>query len=373
MFGGSSAPPVGFLWCNGTALSITSYPELYAAIGTTFTPGTVEAGNFCVPDMRGLVPIGAGAQPGVDVTVRALGAVAGGELTILSANNMPPHTHTGNTGDRSTSGIPSGYYNGPNRGYITGNSMVGELTSGTFHDSHSHGFTTSGCSDCASSPIRTTPPALGLNFVIKADEPSTASTTGSPTQTESPTSAQSASSAQTLSTTFTPSPTRSQSYSPQLANLPAAVSAPSVSEVWGIAVAASVMVVIFSAAAAAALAWWMNRPKVSVQQISDVPSSIPLLPGRSGGAARGQHGLRTGEAEIASVDTVRNVWGDYGTASAAEGASLGSGGVPRAERNRYADGLMAPLRGLHSMLDLDDPLDPKSHPEQDLEPAGHRL
>lgn len=37
--GSSNTPPVGFLFCDGSAVSRTMYPDLFAAIGTTFGPG----------------------------------------------------------------------------------------------------------------------------------------------------------------------------------------------------------------------------------------------------------------------------------------------------------------------------------------------
>lgn len=53
-----AAEPDGWLICNGQALSSATYPELYAALGTTFGNGSsgINGGggkNFNVPDLRG--------------------------------------------------------------------------------------------------------------------------------------------------------------------------------------------------------------------------------------------------------------------------------------------------------------------------------
>jgi microcystin-dependent protein len=55
-FAGSS-PPSGWLLCNGQQVSRTTYPELFAAIGTTFGVGDGST-TFNVPDLRGRVAAG---------------------------------------------------------------------------------------------------------------------------------------------------------------------------------------------------------------------------------------------------------------------------------------------------------------------------
>ena len=49
-FGGST-PPNGYLLCDGTSYHVSTYPELYAAIGTAW--GTVDGNHFNVPDLQG--------------------------------------------------------------------------------------------------------------------------------------------------------------------------------------------------------------------------------------------------------------------------------------------------------------------------------
>ena len=52
-FGVTSAPS-GWLKCNGQVITTANYADLYAVIGSTFNQGGEVAGEFRVPDLRGL-------------------------------------------------------------------------------------------------------------------------------------------------------------------------------------------------------------------------------------------------------------------------------------------------------------------------------
>lgn len=90
VFGGTTAPR-GFLLADGSAVSRATYFALFAVIGTTWGAGDGST-TFNLPDMRGRVPIGAGAGPGL--TARAIGAVGGEEAHVLSTAEAGPHAHT---------------------------------------------------------------------------------------------------------------------------------------------------------------------------------------------------------------------------------------------------------------------------------------
>lgn len=89
MFAGSSAP-TGWLTCDGSAVSRTTYANLFSAISTTWGVGDGST-TFNVPDMRGRAPIGVGTGSGL--TSRALAASGGAETHVLSEAEMPAHTH----------------------------------------------------------------------------------------------------------------------------------------------------------------------------------------------------------------------------------------------------------------------------------------
>jgi microcystin-dependent protein len=84
-YAGGSAPS-GWLLCQGQLLNISSYPNLYGVIGTTY--GGNGTTTFALPDLRGRVPVGAGAG-------YSLGTTGGSETHTLTVNEMPSHTHTG--------------------------------------------------------------------------------------------------------------------------------------------------------------------------------------------------------------------------------------------------------------------------------------
>lgn len=59
-FGGSVAPD-GWLLCNGSAISRTTYARLFAVLSTTYGTGDGST-TFTLPDMRGVYPRGAGTN-----------------------------------------------------------------------------------------------------------------------------------------------------------------------------------------------------------------------------------------------------------------------------------------------------------------------
>lgn len=95
--------PVGWLPCDGGTQSISEYPNLFAAIGTTF--GGNGTTTFGIPDLRCRVPVGVGSSSGLasitlgelgganSVTVNSTGTA---EVDIAEAN-LPAHTHTATT------------------------------------------------------------------------------------------------------------------------------------------------------------------------------------------------------------------------------------------------------------------------------------
>lgn len=81
--------PNGWLPCNGQTLLINSYQALYALLGITFG-GSLAAGNFQLPDLRGRLMMAQGLYNGINY-VR--GNAAGQEQVVLTAANVPSHTH----------------------------------------------------------------------------------------------------------------------------------------------------------------------------------------------------------------------------------------------------------------------------------------
>lgn len=78
----SSTIPNGWLLCDGSGYATTTYPALFAVIGTNYG----SSGGFQVPDMRTRIPYASGA----------IGTTGGVSTVTLTAaeSALKSHTHT---------------------------------------------------------------------------------------------------------------------------------------------------------------------------------------------------------------------------------------------------------------------------------------
>ena len=90
MWFGGSVVPSGWVECDGSAKSRSTFAALFAAIGTTFGVGDGST-TFNVPDFRGRSPIGIGT--GVGLSARTANQQVGEETHILTVAELPTHTH----------------------------------------------------------------------------------------------------------------------------------------------------------------------------------------------------------------------------------------------------------------------------------------
>src|SRR5438309_1381582 len=81
--------PLNWALCQGQILSIQQNTALFSLLGTQY--GGNGTTNFALPDLRGRVPVGQGAGPGL--TDRAVGEQDGTETAQIVAGQMPAHTH----------------------------------------------------------------------------------------------------------------------------------------------------------------------------------------------------------------------------------------------------------------------------------------
>lgn len=114
----STYAPNGWLLCGGQAVSRTTYAALFAVIGGYYGGGDGST-TFNVPDLRGRVIAGLdnmalGAAGRVTVIAgTTLGAAGGAQVHTLTANEIPPHSHTlGNGSGSDASGTRSGQTTG---------------------------------------------------------------------------------------------------------------------------------------------------------------------------------------------------------------------------------------------------------------------
>ena len=156
MFAGTSAP-TGWLFCDGSAVSRSTYSGLFSILSTTFGVGDGST-TFNVPDMRGRVPVGVGT--GVGGGASGTGAPTGGtaltavpragwkgeETHLLTAPEMPSHTH----GIQNWSGGSGGVAN--QLAAVIPNNPLYVVQTG------------SAGGDIAHNNIQ---PVMGINFIIK--------------------------------------------------------------------------------------------------------------------------------------------------------------------------------------------------------------
>ena len=88
IFAGAKAPN-GWKFCDGQRLSIGSYGTLYGIIRCIY--GGDNMTYFCLPDLRGRVPLGVGHGKGL--TNRILGESKGEEGILLGVTDFPAHSH----------------------------------------------------------------------------------------------------------------------------------------------------------------------------------------------------------------------------------------------------------------------------------------
>lgn len=86
-FSGDNAPN-GWLICDGSEISKTTYSALFAVIGTKYGSAS-NINNFKLPDLGERIP--AGFKSGTN----SLGNTGGNSSITLTTNQIPSHTHTG--------------------------------------------------------------------------------------------------------------------------------------------------------------------------------------------------------------------------------------------------------------------------------------
>jgi len=84
-YAGSTAPS-GWLLCDGSAVSRSTYAALFTVISTTYGAGNGST-TFNVPDMRGRTSIGSGQGSGL--TNRAIAGTGGAETHSLTSGQVP--------------------------------------------------------------------------------------------------------------------------------------------------------------------------------------------------------------------------------------------------------------------------------------------
>ena len=154
---GAAAAPSGWLLCEGSSVSRTTYSELFAAIGTTYGVGDGST-TFTLPDFQDRAPYGA--------STFSLGSKTAGEIDGSAQNSSGtgttgsggPTTHSVTTATFATSAKDS--------------STSSAVTAVSDHASHTHsipGLSVPGLSIPALTipALTITHPAVAVKFIIK--------------------------------------------------------------------------------------------------------------------------------------------------------------------------------------------------------------
>lgn len=148
LFGGNFAPR-GWALCNGQLMSISQNSALFSILGTTYGGDGMQ--TFALPDLRGRLPLGWGAGPGL--TPRDLGEQGGTETTTLTLNNMPAHNHTiAALSAAADQTLPTGHF-------LAGEKIYTSRVDTTLSP---QAVSVSG----ANQPFSSMPPFLALNYII---------------------------------------------------------------------------------------------------------------------------------------------------------------------------------------------------------------
>lgn len=157
--------PAGYLLCDGSAISRSTYSALFDAIGTAYGTGDGST-TFNIPNLKGKVPVGYDSS---QAEFDTLGETGGAKTHTLSSNEMPSHNHTGSTstnGGHTHDVYGKTYVNTlswnelmAGRGSLSGSSAT------SYNGDHAHSFTTN--SSGGGAAHNNLQPYVVLNYMIK--------------------------------------------------------------------------------------------------------------------------------------------------------------------------------------------------------------
>jgi len=185
-YAGSSAPS-GWLLCDGSDISQSTYSALYAIIGTDY--GDPGGGDFTLPDARARIPMGvnnSGLPNGANgsFTTRDVADAGGAETDGTTSDgwhshDLQNHTHSMNSHTHSVTGQALTHSVSAGSQIFAGGGAVWKIDN---HASHNHGGATGGPSTASTNTPSTNStngtgshghtadivqPFVTFNFIIK--------------------------------------------------------------------------------------------------------------------------------------------------------------------------------------------------------------
>ncbi|MGY3090569.1 microcystin-dependent protein [Hymenobacter sp. UYAg731] len=158
---GFNFAPRGWALCQGQLLAISQNTALFSLLGTNY--GGDGRTTFGLPDLRSRLIVQPGQGPGLSNYV--LGQLSGSESVVLTANQMPAHTHT-LSGVTVNANSAAGTAAAPAGNVLGSNANVQHYAASP--DAQMAASSVSGTTTPAGSgnPHANTMPSLGLNYVI---------------------------------------------------------------------------------------------------------------------------------------------------------------------------------------------------------------
>ena len=160
MYGGASAPD-GWLICDGSLKSKTTYASLFAVLGTNYG----EDGDlFRLPDFSGRTAYGVGDSETEGSSALARGDKPGTAKHQLTEAELPRHTHSGGNHNHSI------YYRSRSRGTgsdidtVWASPQDNTSNSSILDNTHNHGINENNCGDA---PHENMSPGVVVNYIIK--------------------------------------------------------------------------------------------------------------------------------------------------------------------------------------------------------------
>jgi Microcystin-dependent protein len=157
MYISSTVTPSGWLYCDGSSKSTTTYSRLFAVIGYTFGG---SGANFSLPDFRGVFPKGQGT------TDRALGKDASGNfyaatMGAYATDQLQGHWHNlfSNNGTALTTRLNAA-------GGANGISPTEQGSGGSANVSEARDLKADGTNGTPRTGHTTEPQSIGINFII---------------------------------------------------------------------------------------------------------------------------------------------------------------------------------------------------------------
>ena len=140
-YAGTTAPN-GWLLCDGSAISRTTYADLFEVIGTTFGEGDGST-TFNLPNRKNKTGVGVDSE---STHFSTLGATYGEETHTLTTSGMPSHNHNA---------------------YLSGGSLASASGRLLFETATGQEFYNSIKNTGGNQPHNNIQPSIAMNYIIK--------------------------------------------------------------------------------------------------------------------------------------------------------------------------------------------------------------